>query len=485
MVRSSTGSVGLHGFTGERADPTTNLVYLRARDYSPGTARFAQPDPIQPNAAGTHGYNPYWYANNNPGTFTDPTGFGAIVGLWNLNFGFQNGALQLTSLTGTVGGAAAPPTTTSGISVWMIAAAIIVLIALIIMIGALVNCQAHGCTMPTGMLSGWIVTIATEGKSSVAWGITGAIVGACALAWAFTPDILPRPVAQGCGIPDDDCTMAQVHDLLGQAAELAIDVADPTGISSGVFDYAYSAATGDRCTVPPGSGGNCSFSGDTGVLMADGEVKPIAEIEAGDSVLAEDPETGERGAREVTQVWQHKDQLVDLEVDGTTVTTTEDHPFWNVSDAVWQRADQLDASELLLTADGDRVAIGGIDWTTRTGGLAYNLTVTDLHTYFVAVGDADVLVHNTCNPDTTNGWRGTNMTAEQSMNYHWDKHGKNRGVSREQYLADAAAWARTVDPMMGTPTKLQDGSTGYIIRVKNSPGGIIDGNGNIISFWYK
>jgi len=39
MVRSSTGTVGLHGFTGERADPTTNLVYLRARYYSPGTAR--------------------------------------------------------------------------------------------------------------------------------------------------------------------------------------------------------------------------------------------------------------------------------------------------------------------------------------------------------------------------------------------------------------------------------------------------------------
>ena len=61
------GSTGIHGYTGERKDPTSGLVYLRARDYSPGTTRFAQPDPVQPNAGGTHSYNPYWYANNNPG----------------------------------------------------------------------------------------------------------------------------------------------------------------------------------------------------------------------------------------------------------------------------------------------------------------------------------------------------------------------------------------------------------------------------------
>jgi RHS repeat-associated protein len=50
MVRATTGTPGPHGFTRERQDPTTNLVYLRARDYSPGTARFVQPDPLQPNA---------------------------------------------------------------------------------------------------------------------------------------------------------------------------------------------------------------------------------------------------------------------------------------------------------------------------------------------------------------------------------------------------------------------------------------------------
>ena len=39
-------------------------------------------------------------------------------------------------------------------------------------------------------------------------------------------------------------------------------------------------------------GAACSFSADTEVLMADGTTKPISEIEVGDWVLAEDPETG-------------------------------------------------------------------------------------------------------------------------------------------------------------------------------------------------
>jgi RHS repeat-associated protein len=60
-LRASSGSQGVHRWTGERQDPTSGLVYLRARDYSPGTGRFSQPDPIQPNADSPQGYNGYWY----------------------------------------------------------------------------------------------------------------------------------------------------------------------------------------------------------------------------------------------------------------------------------------------------------------------------------------------------------------------------------------------------------------------------------------
>jgi hypothetical protein len=139
----------------------------------------------------------------------------------------------------------------------------------------------------------------------------------------------------------------------------------------------------------------CSFSGATVVLMADGTTKAIADIEIGDTVLAEDPETGQRGAREVTKLWIHQDQITDLELaDGSRVSTTEDHPFWNRTDNEWQRADALDPGDLLLSADGDLLAVDGMDPTSTRTTTAYNLTVDDIHTYFVRIGTEDILVHN-------------------------------------------------------------------------------------------
>ena len=76
------------------------------------------------------------------------------------------------------------------------------------------------------------------------------------------------------------------------------------------------------------------------------------------------------------------------------VVTTEDHPFWNATDQVWQGPQEFDAGDTVLTADGALVAVEELDWDSSFAGLAYNLTVDDLHTYFVEVGTSDVLVHN-------------------------------------------------------------------------------------------
>jgi Pretoxin HINT domain len=136
-----------------------------------------------------------------------------------------------------------------------------------------------------------------------------------------------------------------------------------------------------------------SFGGETRVLMADGSTKPISDVEVGDMVFAQDPETGEIGVRKVTDLWVHHDDLVRLEIDGDVVRTTEDHPFWNDTDQQWQRADQLDTGDLVLTAEGHRIRAEAM---VGSGGhdLAYNLTVEDLHTYHVLFGNDAVLVHN-------------------------------------------------------------------------------------------
>jgi RHS repeat-associated protein len=79
-ARSSTGSGYGFGWTGEQYDSTSDLTYLRARYYSPGTASFLSRDTVQPNAGGTTGYNPYAYANSNPTMYTDPTGHFGVPG---------------------------------------------------------------------------------------------------------------------------------------------------------------------------------------------------------------------------------------------------------------------------------------------------------------------------------------------------------------------------------------------------------------------
>ena len=131
--------------------------------------------------------------------------------------------------------------------------------------------------------------------------------------------------------------------------------------------------------------------------MADGTRTPIEEVEVGDRVVASDPETGERAAQEVTHVWAHEDTVVDLVVQGDVITTTEDHPFWNATEGRFQRADQLDAGDEVLTADGRSLSVSGLAAASSRSATAYNLAVADIHTYHV--GQTDVLVHNRCDAE--------------------------------------------------------------------------------------
>ncbi|WP_406067474.1 polymorphic toxin-type HINT domain-containing protein [Micromonospora sp. NBC_01638] len=76
-----------------------------------------------------------------------------------------------------------------------------------------------------------------------------------------------------------------------------------------------------------------------------------------------------------------------------TVTATDGHPFWVDDKQEWLRADHLNPGDLLLSPDGARVSVIAV---VAYGAVAtvHNLTVDDIHTYYVLVGDTDVLVHN-------------------------------------------------------------------------------------------
>lgn len=142
-----------------------------------------------------------------------------------------------------------------------------------------------------------------------------------------------------------------------------------------------------------------SFVPATLVLMADGTTKPIADVHVGDMVMAADPETGERGPRGVTDtiVGDGVKELVDIEIDGDVVTATDGHPFWVDDEGRWVDAEDLEAGDVLLLADGDTVTIDAVRERTEVRRV-HNLTVDGIHTYYVVAGDDPVLVHNCAQP---------------------------------------------------------------------------------------
>jgi Pretoxin HINT domain len=163
-------------------------------------------------------------------------------------------------------------------------------------------------------------------------------------------------------------------------------------------------AAGD---APVGPGSSCtrnSFTPDTPVLMADGTLKPIAAVRVGDQVLATDPPTGRTEAKPVVALitGAGPKDLVEITVDtdgarGSAtgkVIATDGHPFWIDNFCGWIDADNLRRGDLLRTPEGrtlEVVATRSFSEHRRV----FNLTVEGLHTYYVEVGDADILVHNT------------------------------------------------------------------------------------------
>ncbi|PWK89662.1 RHS repeat-associated core domain-containing protein [Fulvimonas soli] len=62
------------GYSGHVNDPDTGLIYMQARYYDPGSARFLSVDPDDPGLGNVFNYNRHEYVNNNPVMGVDPTG---------------------------------------------------------------------------------------------------------------------------------------------------------------------------------------------------------------------------------------------------------------------------------------------------------------------------------------------------------------------------------------------------------------------------
>jgi hypothetical protein len=183
----------------------------------------------------------------------------------------------------------------------------------------------------------------------------------------------------------------------------------------------YVAGSDDSARLADDFGSACrynSFTAGTPVETEDGP-KPIEQIQEGDKVLAEDPETGEQGYFEVVALTNHPtDEILRITIevsddeeageqgaDGTNndqdddgagqeeMEITPDHPVY-VEEEGWLLAENLTEGDRLRRADGGMAKVLAIERVhLDEPESVYNFTVRGPHTYFVL--DAEVLVHNT------------------------------------------------------------------------------------------
>jgi RHS repeat-associated protein len=320
------------GFAGSWTDPDSGLLYLRSRDYDPGTGQFMQVDPAVSSTG-----QPYAYAGNNPMQNVDPLGLDWWSDAFNNVAAFGAGALN--ELTG-------------GLSSAILAIAVP---------GYDCFIQDHRDAYDAGA----VVAVIAEVVVAVATVVV--TLGAAA------------PAVIGAAV-----------------AKFALKQGVKAGVKAVVHGLEKTAAHAAEKSLVKDAAKECnSFTADTPVLMADGTKKPIQDVAVGDKVKATDPDTGQSAAEPVAGLIRHSGDHAMADValaDGTTIHATAGHPFWDATIHAFINAGDLTVGDQVLTADGALLSVTGV-YLHQQDLTAYNLSITDIHTYYA--GDAGVLVHNT------------------------------------------------------------------------------------------
>ncbi|WP_329365019.1 LamG-like jellyroll fold domain-containing protein [Streptomyces sp. NBC_01483] len=188
-----------------------------------------------------------------------------------------------------------------------------------------------------------------------------------------------------CAASEEGCSAS------GAAKATAVGAA-----TGGVFGAAASKFGRKGCTPH-------SFTGSTGVLMANALTKPISQVKVGDYVLTAEPGKHKKEKHRVKAVIVTKtdrdyvDVVVATKSGPKTIQTTKHHQFYEVSRNTWTQAGDLKAGQKLQNGDGGPTGIVKVKSYTATR-VTYDVSIDGLHTYYVEAGTVPVLVHNINNP---------------------------------------------------------------------------------------
>ncbi len=384
------------GFVGGTIDPD-GLTHLGARDYDPDTGRFTSVDPVF-DQQDPQSWNGYAYADDNPVTGSDADGTHLCGGDW-AKAGCDG------PLPNQSGPAGSPPSSAGGDGGG----------------GGFGNGPAHlSVGIRTVYARNWqIVMLALQKVQNKAeykditeriWACNseGISTARCGGLIAMESVNFGNALCKQSGI---SCTGPKTSGLeytLKHSDGMIIGFREGNaGFDAGKLRNLQGGPPSEAGVRNPDKpistcGGN-SFVPGTEVLLADGEQKPIEKIKTGDKVLATDPKTGRTTAEPVIASFGgiHYKNLVKITVDTGggrghktgVIIATEHHRFWDPATRTWIRADHLTGRATLRTATGRPVDV--LSATRYPGHPAVrDLTIADLHTYYVEAGPVPVLVHN-------------------------------------------------------------------------------------------
>ncbi|MGW0810913.1 RHS repeat-associated core domain-containing protein [Nonomuraea sp. NPDC002799] len=460
-----TGWPGTKGFVGGTDDPTTGLTHLGAREYDPAIGRFISADPILV-AGSPQQMNGYAYSDNNPVTTSDPTGLCA-GSLCSPGGGALGGGMSKdpdidwTTPDNKAGGTSPDVDTRDD---WMV--------------------NRSGIETRDNWMFYPEVEVKAPKKKSKGRKFWDIATKAGGIAFSLMD---PRAEIQGCGNLDPiDCAMLLPW---GKPVKAAKKIKEAAGAAKKTKPKPKPKLNACRDSFPAG----------TLVLLADGTVTPIEKLKLGDDVAATDPQTSTSGPRDIdaTIVTPNDTDFTTITINTqhqpSSITATDHHSFWSPSAHAWINAGDLKPGMTLRSADGHNLTITATRHFHRLQ-TAYNLTIRGLHTYYVLAGTVPVLVHNAglCTEQIDSVFHNpSERTSQAQFEFHWDKHARKRGVTREQYLQDAKGWATGIAQpggKMGLNARLEslvDGLSAIkYVDPKTGKGGIIGPDGKVVSFWY-
>ncbi|MET0491636.1 MAG: SpvB/TcaC N-terminal domain-containing protein [Actinoplanes sp.] len=374
----TTATPNPYGFNGKELDTQTGLYYYGARYYDPRTTLWQSADPMLGSyldgaPAGGVG-NPatlgaYTYTNNNPVRMTDPDGkwvniaigaaIGAAISTGIEAYGqYKAGQWDGRKLLGAAAGGA-------------------------------VSGAITGATLGTGLLA----EAAVAGGASVAEGaVRRAINGEPQTIGAAATDLATGLLVLG-GTKVGAKVVEAAKGAVTKAASATVGKAEQAAAKAEVEAVEHAAAK--TKTAPCAH----SFAGDTLVLKSDGSKARIEDLRPGDKVMATDPVTGKTSARKILLTHENVDtDLIDLTVTDAAghtrvIHTTLHHPFWDEARQAWVEAGDLRPGKHLYAPGGPILKVTATRSFTTTR-LMFDLTVADVHTYYVFAGQTPVLVHN-------------------------------------------------------------------------------------------